>query len=127
MAEGVTNLNDVCSTNLLSRKWLIAPSYRVGHQWIESLVRSGQPVVNLTPTTAIRLALELAGPELAEQGLTLASPTLGPLIIDSAWNKLPPNGYLGRLKQSAAILGFEAVEPSALTDHAQIGVRQSSL
>ena len=79
MSDEATTLSGVCSDNLLHLKWLLAPSHRVGHQWIEALVRNGQSVVNLRPTTVLRLAIDIVGFEMAEDGLTLASRSVGPL------------------------------------------------
>ena len=101
MNKETTNLNDVCTANLLHTKWLLAPSHRVGHQWVENLVRRGQSAVNLHPTTVLRLALDIVGFELAENGLTLASCSVGPLVVDATWDQLSPDGYLGRLEGSA--------------------------
>jgi ATP-dependent helicase/nuclease subunit B len=93
-------LATICQQRLLDEKWLIAPSHRAGHQWVETLVRSGQAVVNLRPTTTLRLALDLVGPELAERSLSVASRALGPLIIESAWSRLQEGRYLSRFEPS---------------------------
>lgn len=117
------NLSDVCTASLLHTKWLLAPSHRVGHQWVESLVRSRQSVVNLHPTTVLRLALDLVGPDLAKDGLTLVSRSVGALVIDATWDQLSTGGYLGRLEQSAdlSVAVFESLLALRLagcgTDH----------
>ena len=80
-------------------KWLVAPSYRVGHQWIETLVRSGPPVVNLHAATVLRLAPDLVGSELTEDGLMLAGRSVASLVVDAAWERLKPADYLGRLER----------------------------
>lgn len=103
MANDLDSLGTVCAAHLLDTKWLLAPSHRVGHQWIESLVRRGQAVVNLHPTTLLRLGLDLIGSELAVEKLTLASGELGPLIVEAAWNQLQPEGYFGRLESTAEL------------------------
>src|SRR5262245_39716148 len=103
MIRESTTLKDACESNLLHTKWLIAPSYRVGHQWVEKLVRSGHDVVNLHPTTVLRLALEMVGNDLAKNGLALASRSVGSLVVDANWHHLDPGGYLGRLDQSAEL------------------------
>ena len=41
--------------------WLVAPSRRIGHQWVETLVRLGHPVVNLQITTVAAARPEGAG------------------------------------------------------------------
>ena len=38
-SEILPSLKSVCQANLLHTKWLLAPSHRVGHQWVERLVR----------------------------------------------------------------------------------------
>ena len=35
----------VCRDHLLEEKWLIAPSLRVGHQWLDNVALNGRPVV----------------------------------------------------------------------------------
>ena len=100
MRGETTRLKDACKNNLLHTKWLLAPSHRVGQQWIETLVRNGQPAVNLHPTTVLRLALDLVGSDLARDGLTLAGRSVGSLVVEAIWHRLSPDGYLGRLKPS---------------------------
>jgi hypothetical protein len=94
------SLHDTCNSYLLHTKWLLAPSRRTGHQWIDTLVRGEQSVVNLHPTTIVRLALELIGHELVAQRLTLANRNVASLAIDTNWNVLSDNGYLGKLRRS---------------------------
>lgn len=57
----ISNLAAICRENLLTEKWLLAPSLRVGHQWVEQVARSGQPAVNLRVTTVRSLIMELSG------------------------------------------------------------------
>lgn len=102
-ASTVPTLGDVCAANLLHTKWLLVPSHRVGHQWTETLVRGGQSVVNMNPTTALQIALEVVGSDLATQGLTLASHAVGEFVVDAAWSQLAADGYLSRLEQSAEL------------------------
>jgi hypothetical protein len=97
----VATLSQVCADHLLETKWLIAPSQRVGHQWVEAMVREGQAAVNLHPTTALRLALEWIGEDLTTEGLALVSDEEGPLLVQSAWAKLAGDSYLGRLHPTA--------------------------
>ncbi len=94
------SLSDACAANMLATKWLLAPSNRIAHQWIESLVRSGQSVVNLRATTLIRIALDLVGSDLAEQGLTFANRDALIVAIDQSWSRLAHDGYLRRLEQT---------------------------
>jgi ATP-dependent helicase/nuclease subunit B len=103
MTRPRVTLADVCRARLLDPKQLLAPSLRVGHQWMETFVRGGRSFVNLSPATLVGLMLELIGPEMAEAKLTYASPRIGELAIDAAWSKLSRSGYLGRLERSTAL------------------------
>src|SRR5262245_56222073 len=103
MTDKAATLCDVCNANPLHTKWLVAPSLRVGHQWIETLVRNGQSMINLRPATLLRIAMDLVGPDLAAEGLTVASLFVGPLVVDANWKELNHTGYLGRLKQSTSL------------------------
>jgi ATP-dependent helicase/nuclease subunit B len=103
MIKPRATLAEICSARLLDPKRLIAPSLRVGQQWLETHLRGGGAYVNLSPTTLLGLMLELIGSELAEEELTYASPRLGELAIDAAWKELSPDGYLGRLERTPAL------------------------
>lgn len=59
--------------------------------------------MNLHPTTVLRLALELVGADLAKDGLTLASRSVGSLVVDATWDHLSVGGYLRRLDLSAEL------------------------
>ena len=89
MSDTSPTLAEVCSSRLLDTKWLLSPSLRIGHQWIETLVRSGHAIVNLHPMTVSRIALEVVGSELAAQELTVAARTMAPMIVEAAWTELP--------------------------------------
>ncbi|MBM3300446.1 MAG: hypothetical protein FJY85_10865, partial [Deltaproteobacteria bacterium] len=69
----IGELARVCGNYLLQEKWLIAPSLRVGHQWVDCVTLAGAAVVNLRLKTLKRTALDLAGPEMARRGLALVS------------------------------------------------------
>ena len=69
----------VCSEQLLEEKWLIVPSLRVGYQWLDQVARHGQPVGNTHVKTLTSMALDLAGPIMAADQLTLASSRAGML------------------------------------------------
>lgn len=103
MSDNSSTLAELCRSQLLETKLLLASSLRIGHQWIETLVRSGQAIVNLHPMTVSRMALEVVGSELAAQGLTVTARSMAPMIIDAAWPELPRDGYLGRMEQSADV------------------------
>ena len=58
--NGLTqSLAGLCRENLLGEKWLLAPSRRVGNQWIETVARCGQPLVHVRVFTLRSCALHL--------------------------------------------------------------------
>jgi ATP-dependent helicase/nuclease subunit A len=56
----------------LPATWLVAPSRRVGNEWIETLSRTGHPTVNLHVTTLSALAYDIVSESLTRKSLTLA-------------------------------------------------------
>jgi len=72
----------------VEEKWLLAPSLRIGNQWVETVARNGQPVVNLRVKTVKNLALDLASPVMASQSLALVSAMGATLIISRLWQQL---------------------------------------
>lgn len=105
-------LNSICASlahlvrqRLLERKVLIAPNRRVGHQWVESVVRSGVPVVNLHVETTTALALSLAAEEIARSGRTLASKLQREALLEILWAEFAAadGGYLRTLPASAPV------------------------
>ena len=60
-----------CEKHRLAEKCLVAPFLRVGHQWLDAVVHSGQPAVNVRINTMKGLALDLAVPEMAANAATL--------------------------------------------------------
>ena len=101
----VQSLAELCRERLLEEKWLLVPSLRVGHQWLESVSRAGQPAVNVHVKTLKSLALDLAGSELAAKNVKLLSGRAGILIVDRVFRQLQPGGldYLGGLRASAGL------------------------
>lgn len=97
------SLADVCRQHLLAEKWLVAPSLRVGHQWLETVARGGQPAVNVHIKTVKSLAIDLAAPEMASRGVTLVTNRASALLIDRVIRNL----HGGQLQYLAS------VEPSA--------------
>jgi len=100
----IQTISDVCRTNLLTEKWLVAPSLRVGHQWIETAVRRGQPTVNLHIKTVRSLVVDLAAPEMAVRGVTLASKRASALLVDRLLRKLRGQfKYLANVEPGAGV------------------------
>jgi ATP-dependent helicase/nuclease subunit B len=94
-----TELSRVCRERFLQEKWLISPSLRAGHQWLDALTWAGGPVVNVRIKTIKGMALELAGPEIARLGVTAISGTATQVIAESILDQLQsnPDSYLASL------------------------------
>jgi hypothetical protein len=88
------DLATVCREHLLREKWLIAPSRRVGHQWLDSLALGGESAVNVHIKTLRSMAVDLASPVMVEQQATLISPQGTLFLMDRVLRRLPK----GRLK-----------------------------
>ena len=87
----------LCRDRLLDEKWLLAPTLRVGHQWLEAVTRTGQPAVNVHVKTLRSMALDLAAPEMTARKLQLLSGRAGPMLVDRVFRRLRTEGlaYLG--------------------------------
>ncbi|MBI5252303.1 MAG: PD-(D/E)XK nuclease family protein, partial [Desulfomonile tiedjei] len=81
-------LGRTCQQYMLKEKWIIAPSLRVGHQWLDTVTCSGQAVINARVKTLKGMALDLAGPELARLQVRLVSDRGASIIIDRILNRL---------------------------------------
>jgi len=75
-------LAEIAQQQLLTTKWLLAPSLRVGNQWLESVVRTGQPVVGFRVLTPAHLAMDLAAGPLAKQQLRLLPHFVAGFLMD---------------------------------------------
>ncbi len=67
------SLKQICNTHLLAEKWLLAPSRRIGLQWVESVARDGQPAVNVRVKTFHSLARDLVNPQLVNGKASVVS------------------------------------------------------
>jgi hypothetical protein len=78
---------------------------RVGYQWLAAVARHGQPVLNVRVKTLKSLALDLAGPTLAQLGAELASDRAGGILVDRVFRRFAPGRlrYLGQLQPSAGL------------------------
>gem|GEM_PF-5821310 len=92
-------LSEICRDAPLKEKWILAPSLRVGHQWLDRITLAGAPVVNARVKTLKSMALDLAGPEMVSQGLSLVSTTGSLIIINAIAAEMTkePSRYLSSL------------------------------
>lgn len=87
-------LAEICGQQLFAAKWILAPSLRTGHQWLEQIARSGQTVINAHIKTVRSLAVELAAPVIAEHGVTLASNSASLQLVDHVVQRRLIDGQL---------------------------------
>ncbi len=124
MSAELNTLRDVCGKCIWQPKWLLTPSQRTGAQWVELVVRGGQPALNLRPATPLRLALDLIGGDLAAEGLEFAGRPAGRIIVDTLWRDLPADGYFGKL---APTPNLTAIVYDALRSLRSAGCRAEQL
>lgn len=94
----IESLAAVCREHPLDEKALIAPSRFVGHQIAEVLARSGTPWVHLRIESVRSLAHSVAGPSIADEGLTLLSRAQALALIEQACAEtLAGSAYFGEL------------------------------
>jgi hypothetical protein len=98
-------VRDICREQVPAEKWLLAPSLRVGHQWLDTVARSGTPVVNVRVKTRRSLALELAAAEMSRQGLRYLQGVRREILMDGVFAGLRRSrgAYLSGLKPSAGL------------------------
>jgi hypothetical protein len=96
------DLSRVCQEHLFDEKWLIAPSLRVGQQWLDSVAITGTPVINARVKTLKSVALELASAEMTAKGLSLVPGRGALIIVDRILTRLQKDltSYLAALPSS---------------------------
>jgi RecB family exonuclease len=96
----IQSLSELCAERVLDDKVLLAPSLRVGMQWLDAVARGGQPVLNFRVETLRGFALGLATPAMEERGLTLLRGMRAEVLIDRLFAALPDreHGYVTGLQ-----------------------------
>ncbi|MBT3277880.1 MAG: hypothetical protein HN909_04665 [Phycisphaerales bacterium] len=76
------SLSAYCEANPFGKKSLIAPSRRIGQQWLDTLARSApaRPVVHVQIETPDSLAARICDDHLAAEGLEVLPSPLGPIL-----------------------------------------------
>lgn len=111
MSAGASNrfievLSDYCGAHILDEKWVLAPSLRVGHQWLELVARQGRPVLNARVKSFQNLAHELAAPALQANGLAFLGRTQREVLVARSFAELcaAGGGYLSSLAPSLSLI-----------------------
>ena len=123
----ITALAGLCASRPLDEKRLIAPSRRVGNQWLDAAARAGQPALNVRLETLRSLAVELAAPALASGGLTVAPRRAEQLLIDRVLRALLREGRLRYLSRARPGAGLAATVLASLAELRQEGVPEDRL
>ena len=76
-------LRDYCREHVLEEKVILAPSRRLGFQWLDAVARSGQPLFNARADTLRHIALRLTAHELESLGLRLLTGLRLEVLVDS--------------------------------------------
>jgi ATP-dependent helicase/nuclease subunit B len=105
----IAALSALCRDYLLDEKWLLAPGRRAGYQWVDAVVRKGQPAVNVRVKTLRGLAADLASPLLAREERRLLSPLAALVMTERIWKRFSEKGggYLSGIEPSQGL--FEKI------------------
>jgi ATP-dependent helicase/nuclease subunit B len=99
-----TILASLCKQKPFAEKWLIAPTMRVGYQWVDQVAMTGQPVLNVRVKTLSNMILELMSETLHGMDVRLLLPLDGIVILSRLWgDEKEENGYLRSLEPSMAL------------------------
>lgn len=105
MNQFFEELATICRDRLMEEKWLLAPSLRVGHQWLDHLTLHGIPSLNVRIKTLKAMALDAAGPQMSSKGVELISDAGSVVLVDRIIQELrtDPSRYFSRLPESPAL------------------------
>jgi PD-(D/E)XK nuclease superfamily len=118
-----------CTDRPLDETWLVAPSLRVGYQWLDAITRVEIPLLGVRVTTLRQLAWQLAAPELARSGLSSLSAQqaellIGQLFVRSRAAGVGRRSYLG---ERAPSVGLVRALARAVHDLRLAGLRSDGL
>lgn len=120
-----TQLAARCREHVLGKKWLVAPTRRVGYQWLDQVTASGQPVVNVEVKTFRGMVLDFISEDLRQKQLQLQTRLDRVVVLSRIWERLcKTDGYLFSLRPSLSL--FQKLH-SALNDLRMAGVEWDDL
>jgi ATP-dependent helicase/nuclease subunit B len=99
-------LTEACRKHKFTAKKLVVDNLQGGHQLLEGMARSGEAWLNVTPVTPLQMAMELAGPELMQQGINILSEGQILHLLDEELTAMRDKG---RLKYFARLEGDEGL------------------
>ncbi len=91
----------------LEPKIILAPTRRVGRQWLDAATLAGAPAFNARVTTMAGLALELASAELGRQGMSYLAGARQEALAAEIFSRLQDKGhdYLASLEPGPGVYG----------------------
>ncbi|MBW2536029.1 MAG: hypothetical protein JRI55_31345, partial [Deltaproteobacteria bacterium] len=119
-------LSEALAADPLTEKRLLAPSLRVGYQWLDVVTRRGGAVLNARVSTVRSFAIDLATPTIATFGRALVSGTRKELIIAESFAGIRGGqpGYLAGLDPNPGLIDALV---RAIDDLRLAGIRAESL
>jgi len=120
-------LRDYCREHVLEEKVILAPSRRVGFQWLDAVARSGQPVFNARAETFRGAALRLANAEMDRLGLRLIGGVRLEFAVDGLASEIIGRRDGAYLSGIAPGPGLTRTLASAITDLRLAGVTSHSV
>jgi len=96
----------VCSKNILDEKILLAPSLRIGYQWLDGVSMGGGTPVNVSVSTLMGLVIRIAESRRTATGATVMNAMRGEYLVGSLFRELAveENGYLLSLAPSSGLV-----------------------
>ena len=122
------NLKKRCAEHVLDEKWLLAPSSRVGMQWLDSVARAGQPVLNFRVNTVKRFALDIAAHAMEDRHLELLpdNGTRAQVLVGRLFGQLAERGR-GYLMTLTPTPGLNEALTRAIRDLRMAGLTANEL
>lgn len=123
----VSYLSRFCAEHKLAKKYIIVPSYQVGHQIGEALAKAGGAWANLHFVTLPSLAQEVAADELSRHGLKLLSQANALFLVDRVFRRLSDGKKLKYFGQVEATTGIVRALRHSLFAIRIAGLKRSDL
>ncbi len=120
------SLTHLLEEQRLAETWLLAPTRRIGMQWLDAEARAGSPVLNVRVKTLQNLAMDLAAPALQAQGRSILRGYGQEFLVEQLLAGLrdSPHSYLSQVVPS---YGLIQTLTRALGDLRLAGIRAEDL
>ncbi len=123
----LTALAEACINNQFAEKKLIVNSYREGHQLLEAAARGGQAWLNVTPSTPLGLAEELAGPAFIGESIRIIDDGEILFLVGETLAEMKSGGELKYFAELEGLFGPEGILKGALLELRMAGVKADEI